>query len=103
MAVITETRILVEVLEKAEKTDGGIFIPEAVHKKEAKGSFSGTVLELGTELQSMNGLDFRKGSRIVFPRYAGVRLFLKNEPRHLRIMHKEDVLAVLEKDEEAEI
>ena len=87
-------RIIVERLEEAEKTSGGIIIPESAKEKPQKGKViaigKGKVAEDGT----VRPLDLKAGDTILFGKYAGTEIKIENEDR--LIMREDDVLAVVE-------
>ena len=87
-------RIIVERLEEAETTTGGIIIPESAKEKPQKGKVvaigKGKVAEDGT----VRPLDLQAGDTILFGKYAGTEIKIENEDR--LIMREDDVLAVVE-------
>ena len=89
-----QDRILVRRVEEAEKTRGGIIIPDSAKERPLEGKViavgSGKRLEDGTLVK----LDVKAGDRILFGKYAGSEIKVDGE-EHL-IMREEDILGVLE-------
>ena len=88
-------RIMVKRLEEAEKTAGGLYIPDSAKEKPVEAK----VIAVGSGKRLEDG-SFRKpevkvGDRILFSKYSGTEVKLDGE-EHL-IMREDDVLAVLEK------
>jgi chaperonin GroES len=87
-------RILVRRIEEAEKTKGGLIIPDTAKEKpmEAK------VIAVGKGRVSEDGklrpLDVHKGDRVLFGKYSGTEIEVGGD-QHL-IIREDDVLAVLE-------
>lgn len=75
-----------------EKTEGGIFIPQDVQKKEQVAGQTGTVISFGsTCFDGQSTVDV--GDRILFARYAGI-LHREADGHEYRFMNDEDVIAV---------
>ncbi|CAD7848056.1 MAG: Heat shock protein 10 kDa family chaperone GroES [Olavius algarvensis Delta 4 endosymbiont] len=87
-------RILVERLEEAEKTKGGIIIPDSAKEKPAEGK----VIAVGKGRIGDDGkpvkLDVKKGDRILFGKYGGTEVKIDGE--EYLIMREDDVLGVIE-------
>lgn len=86
-------RVLVRRLEAAEKTAGGIIIPDTVKEKPQEGEVistgSGTRAEDGT----ITPLDVKAGDKILFGKWSGTEVKLDGED--LVIMKESDVLGVV--------
>jgi chaperonin GroES len=86
-------RILVRRLEAAEKTAGGIIIPDTAQEKPQEGEVvaagSGARAEDGT----ITPLDVKAGDKILFGKWSGSEVKLDGED--LIIMKESDVLGVL--------
>jgi chaperonin GroES len=90
-----QDRVLVKrVEEEAEKTKGGIIIPDTAKEKPQQGK----VIAVGKGKLNDNGkvvpLDVKVGDRILFGKYSGSEIKLDGE-EHL-IMREEDILGVVE-------
>ena len=86
-------RVLVRRIEAAEKTAGGIIIPETAKEKPQEGEVvsvgTGTRLEDGTILP----LDVKAGDKILFGKWSGTEVKLDGED--LLIMKESDLLGIL--------
>jgi len=87
-------RILIKRLQGAEKTAGGLFIPETAKEKPVEGQViavgSGKILEDG----AVRKPDVKAGDRVLFAKYSGSDVKIDGE-EHL-ILREEDLLAVVE-------
>ncbi len=85
-------RLVVEHVEQAEKSAGGVFLPDTAKEKPQEGKVlavgSGRTLDNGTKLP----MDVKVGDRIVFARYSGSEV--KIEGKEYLIVSEKDVLAV---------
>ncbi|MBQ3585986.1 MAG: co-chaperone GroES [Synergistaceae bacterium] len=88
-------RIVVKVLEREEKTKGGLFLPDTAKEKPTEGE----VLAVGTGKILDNGqkqpVEVKVGDRIIFSKYAGTEVKVDGED--LVIFSERDVLAIIEK------
>ena len=86
-------RVLVRRIEAAEKTAGGIIIPETAKEKPQEGE----VVSVGTGIRSEDGritpLDVKPGDKILFGKWSGTEVKLGGED--LLIMKESDLLGVL--------
>ena len=87
-------RILVERVEEAEKTKGGIIIPDSAKEKPAEGK----VISVGKGRIGDDGkvvkLEIKKGDRILFGKYGGTEVKIDGE--EYLIMREDDVLGIIE-------
>lgn len=88
-------RVLVERLEEnAEKSSGGIIIPDTAKEKPQRGK----VVALGEGKIGDDGkrqkMDVKKGNQVLFGKYAGSEIKL-NGTEYL-IMREDDILAILD-------
>ncbi|MBR0150668.1 MAG: co-chaperone GroES [Synergistaceae bacterium] len=87
-------RIVVKVLEREEKTKGGLFLPDTAKEKPTEGE----VLAVGTGKILDNGqkqpVEVKVGDRIIFSKYAGTEVKVDGED--LVIFSERDVLAIIE-------
>ncbi|MGN6108852.1 MAG: co-chaperone GroES [Kofleriaceae bacterium] len=90
-----QDRILVRRVEEAEKTRGGIIIPDSAKERPLEGNVvavgSGKRTEDGTLIQ----LDVKAGDRILFGKYAGTEIKVDGVD-HI-ILREDEVLGVIEK------
>jgi chaperonin GroES len=85
-------RLVVEHVEQADKTSGGVFLPDTAKEKPQEGTVlavgSGRTLDNGTKLP----MDVKVGDKIIYSKYSGSEIKLEGKD-HLIISEK-DVLAV---------
>ena len=88
-------KIVIRVIEDAEQTSGGIFIPDSAKEKSQKGE----VIAIGegkiNEKGDRDPMDVKVGEIVLFAKYAGTDV--KVEKQDLKIMSVQDVLGVIEK------
>jgi chaperonin GroES len=86
-------RIVIKVLEKEEKTKGGIVLPETAKEKPQKGE----VLAVGSG-EIIDGkkvpLEVSVGDKIIFSKYAGTEV--KMDDQEYLILRQSDVLAIIQ-------
>jgi len=86
-------RVLVRRIEAAEKTAGGIIIPDTAKEKPQEGE----VVAIGTGERADDGtvtpLELKAGDRILFGKWSGAEVKLDGED--LLIMKESDVLGIL--------
>ena len=90
-----QDRILVRRVEEAQKTKGGIIIPDSAKEKPAEGEVvavgAGKVGDDGKKIP----LEIKKGDRILFSKYGGTEVNIEDD--EYLIMREDDVLGVVEK------
>ena len=88
-------RLVVEPLEKEEKTASGIILPETAKEKPQEG----TVLAAGPGRTADDGkrieMDVQAGDVVLYAKYAGTEI--KIDGRKLLIVKESDILAIVEK------
>src|SRR3954447_2962477 len=88
-------RIIVRRTEAADKSSGGVIIPDSAKKKPQKG----TVLAVGPGKLLKDGtrrpLQVKKGDVVLFTNWAGDE-FKSRGGDNVLLMHEEDILAVRE-------
>ena len=88
-------RVVVEPLEKEEKTASGIILPETAKEKPQEG----TVLAAGPGRIDDDGkriaMDVKNGDVVLYAKYAGTEV--KIDDRKLLILKESDILAIVEK------
>jgi chaperonin GroES len=86
-------RVLVRRIEAAEKTAGGIIIPDTAQEKPQEGE----VVAIGTGTRGEDGtvtpLDLKAGDKILFGKWSGSEVKLDGED--LLIMKESDVLGIV--------
>ena len=87
-------KIVIKVIEDAEQTSGGIFIPDSAKEKSQKGE----VVAVGSGKTNDKGekepMEVKVGEVVLFAKYAGTDVKVKDET--LKIMSVSDVLGVIE-------
>ncbi len=88
-------RIIVRRVESADKSAGGIILPDNAKQKPQKG----TVLAAGPGKLLKDGtrrpLQIKQGDTVLFTAWAGDEFKERGRQDELLIMHEEDVLAVI--------
>ncbi len=86
-------RVVVEHVEQAEKSLGGVFLPDTAKEKPQEGRVlavgTGRTLDNGTKL----AMDVKVGDRIIYSKYSGSEV--KVDGKEVLIISEKDVLAVL--------
>ena len=87
-------KIVIRVIEDAEQTSGGIFIPDSAKEKSQRGE----VIAVGSGKTNDKGekdpMEVKVGEVVLFAKYAGTDVKVKDET--LKIMSVSDVLGVVE-------
>ncbi len=87
-------KVVVEREETADKTAGGIYIPDAAKDKPSRG----TIIAVGTgkllDDGSRGKMQVKKGDRILFTSYAPETILIDDE--EYLLMSETDILAVIE-------
>jgi chaperonin GroES len=86
-------RVVIKVLDKEEKTKGGIVLPDTAKEKPQKGE----VIAVGTG-EIIDGkkvpLEVKVGDKVIFSKYAGTEVKIDDE--EYLILRQSDILAILE-------
>ena len=86
-----QDRILVKRVEEAQKTKGGIIIPDSAKEKPAEGEViavgAGKVADDGKKIP----LEIKKGDRILFSKYGGTEVNIEDE--EYLILRESDIQA----------
>ena len=101
MAVATKTklkplgaRVVVKALDREEKTNTGIYLPDTAKEKPQEGK----VIAVGPGDRDENGkripVELKEGDKVLFQKYAGTEFKLDGE--ELLILSEKDVLALIE-------
>src|SRR3954447_5118299 len=88
-------RIIVRRTEAADKSSGGVIIPDSAKQKPQRG----TVMSVGPGKLLKDGtrrpLQVREGDRVLFTAWAGDEFKERGSKDAILVMHEDDVLAVL--------
>ncbi|GIK32479.1 MAG: co-chaperone GroES [Armatimonadetes bacterium] len=86
-------KVVVQVLDKEEKTVGGIYLPDTAQKKPQEGKViavgQGRVLDNGER----NKLTVKSGDRVIFSKYGGNEVTIDGE--EYTILDEDQIYAVL--------
>lgn len=86
-------RVLVQVLEAEEKTQGGIILPDTAKEKPQEGK----VVEVGPgkllETGQRGDMSVDRGNRILFGKYSGTEI--KVEGQEYLMIREDEILAVV--------
>ena len=87
-------KIVIKVIEDAEQTSGGIFIPDSAKEKSQRGE----VIAVGTGKTNDKGekdpMEVKVGEIVLFAKYAGTDVKVSDET--LKILSVSDVLGIIE-------
>lgn len=86
-------RVLVRRIEAAERTAGGIIIPDTAKEKPQEGEVVSTGSGSRADDGTITPLDVEAGDKILFGKWSGTEVKLDGED--LIIMKESDVLGVL--------
>jgi chaperonin GroES len=86
-------RVLIRRIEAAEKTAGGIIIPDTAQEKPQEGEVVATGTGIRGEDGTITPLDVKAGDRILFGKWSGTEVKLDGED--LLIMKESDVLGIV--------
>ena len=78
-------RVFVKYSEEAEKTAGGIYIPESAKEKPQKG----VIEAVGSEVK-----EIKVGDVILFDKYSGSKINIENN--EYLIIKEEDILGIIQ-------
>ena len=88
-----EDRVLIKPIEPETKTESGIYVPESAKEKPMQGKVvamgPGKLLDNGERVKP----SIKKGDTVVFGKYAGTEIEIKNTP-HL-IVRESELLGVI--------
>ena len=87
-------KIVIRVIEEAEQTSGGIFIPDSAKEKSQKGTVIAVGLGKLNEKSEREPMDVKVGEVVIFAKYAGTDVKVGDET--LKIMSVSDVLGVID-------
>lgn len=86
-------RIIIELVEKEEKTASGIVLPDSAKEKPQEGKIvavgNGRVTDQGERI----ALEVSVGDQIIFSKYAGTEV--KYDGKEYLILRQDDILAVI--------
>ena len=87
-------RIVIKVIDDAEKTQGGILIPDSAKEKPQKGEVvavgPGKTLDSGNKEE----MEVKIGDKVLYAKYSGTDVKVENV--EYKILSVKDVLAIIE-------
>lgn len=87
-------RVVISLVEREEKTRGGLFIPDTAKEKPMEGKIisvgEGRLLDNGTKVAPV----VKAGDLVIFDKYAGREV--KMDDQEYLIISEKDILAVVE-------
>ena len=87
-------RVLVRKAEAAEKTAGGIIIPDSAQEKPMEGQ----IVAVGTGYVNDNGekrpLDVQQGDMVIYSKWAGTEVTIDGE--ELMVMKESDIIGIVD-------
>ena len=86
-------RVIVEPLEAAEKTAGGLYIPDNAKEKPQKGRIVAAGPGKLSDRGSLLKLEVKAGDTVLYGKYSGTEVVI--EGKEYLIMRESDVLAVI--------
>ena len=86
-------RVLVRRIDSADKSVGGIIIPETAKEKPQEGEIVAAGAGVKAENGALTPLDLKAGDRVLFGKWSGSEVRLNGED--LLIMKEGDVLGVI--------
>ncbi len=86
-------RVIVKRLEVAEKTKGGIIIPDSAKETPDEGKIIAAGPGRRDEQGKVQPLDVKKGDTVLFSKYSGTEI--KVEGEELIIMREDDILGIV--------
>jgi chaperonin GroES len=88
-------RVLVKYSEEAEKTAGGLYIPETAKEKPQKGEVVAVGAGKVTDDGKLQPMSVKVGDIVLFDKYSGSKVTM-DDVEYL-IIREEDVLGIVEK------
>ena len=89
-----QDRVLVQRVEKEEKTAGGIIIPDTAKEKPAEGKIVATGPGRVSDDGKLIPLDVKVGDYVLFAKYAGSEVTIDGE--EYLLMREEEILGIVE-------
>jgi len=88
-------RVLVKYSEEAEKSAGGLFIPDTAKEKPQKGEIVAVGAGKVTDDGKLQKVEVKVGDVVLFDKYSGSKITMDNV--EYLILREEDILGTLEK------
>lgn len=88
-------RVLVKYSEEAEKSAGGLYIPDTAKEKPQKGEIVSVGPGRVTDDGKLQKMEVKVGDTVLFDKYSGSKITMENV--EYLIIREEDILGVIEK------
>jgi chaperonin GroES len=86
-------RVLVEALEAAEKTAGGLYIPDNAKEKPQKGKIIAAGPGKASDAGTLVKMEVKAGDVVLYGKYSGTEVTV--DGKEYLIMRESDILAVI--------
>ncbi len=86
-------RVLVEPLEAAEKTAGGLYIPDNAKEKPQKGKIIAAGPGKASDTGELIKMEVKEGDTVLYGKYSGTEVTV--DDKELMIMRESDILAII--------
>ena len=87
-------RVLIRRIDEADKTKGGIIIPDTAKEKPMEGEIVAVGPGARDDKGTLVPLDVKKGDRILFGKWSGTEI--KLDGQDLLIMKESDIMGIIE-------
>ena len=87
-------KIVIKVIEDAEQTSGGIFIPDSAKEKSQRGEVVAVGSGKNNDKGEKDPMEVKVGEIVLFAKYAGTDVKVADET--LKILSVSDVLGIIE-------
>ncbi|MEE8500578.1 MAG: co-chaperone GroES [Kiloniellales bacterium] len=86
-------RVVIEPLDREEKTAGGIIVPDTAQEKPMRGKVLATGPGARDEDGALLPMEVKKGDNVLYGKYSGTEV--KIDDQEVLIMRESDVMGVL--------
>jgi chaperonin GroES len=86
-------RVVVQALEAAEKTAGGLYIPDNAKEKPQKGKIIAAGPGKASDAGTLIKMEVKVGDTVLYGKYSGTEVSV--DGKDLLIMRESDILAVI--------
>jgi chaperonin GroES len=86
-------RVLVEPLEAAEKTAGGLYIPDNAKEKPQRGKIIAAGPGKASDTGELIKMEVKEGDTVLYGKYSGTEVTV--DDKELMIMRESDILAII--------
>ena len=86
-------RVVIEPLDREEKTAGGIIVPDTAQEKPMRGKVLATGPGARDEDGALLPMELKKGDKVLYGKYSGTEVKIDNT--EVLIMREGDVMGVL--------